>query len=91
MAGVGAVLAQSFARIFFRNAVNIGLHVIECDTDGIEDGDTIRVDLKAGHVENRTKGTKIPFRPFPEIMLRILEDGGLVSHVGKNRGFALKS
>jgi len=91
IAGVSAVLAKSFARIFFRNAINIGLHAIECDTDGIENSDRIRIDLKEGYVENRTKGTKIPFRPLPEIMLRILEDGGLASHVAKNKGFALIS
>jgi len=88
MAGVGAILAKSFARIFFRNAINIGLYAIECDTDTIENGDRIQVDLKEGYVENRTRGMRLPFQPFPDVMLRILEDEGLVSHVAKHKGFA---
>ncbi len=87
--GVKAVLAKSFARIFFRNAINVGMPAIECDTEKIEDSDRVCVHLKEGFVENETKGIQIPFKPLPDIMLRILEDGGLVPHVGKNKGFAL--
>ena len=89
-AGVGAVLAKSFARIFFRNAINTGLPVVECDTDGIEDGDELEVDLERGMVRNLTKGTEIPIRPLPKVMLRILQDGGLVEHIRKHGDFVLE-
>ena len=89
-AGVGAVLAKSFARIFFRNAINTGLPVVECDTDGIEDGDELEVDLERGVVRNLTKGTEIPVRPLPKVMLRILQDGGLVEHIRKHGDFVLE-
>ena len=89
-AGVGAVLAKSFARIFFRNAINTGLPVVECDTDGIEDGDELEVDLERGVVRNLTKGTEIPIRPLPKVMLRILQDGGLVEHIRKHGDFVLE-
>ena len=84
LAGVGAVLAKSFARIFFRNAINIGLPLVPCDTDGIDEGDEIEVDLGAGQVRNLTKGTAIPFTPVPPVMRKILDEGGLVAHIQKH-------
>jgi len=84
-----AVLAKSFARIFFRNAINTGLPVVECDTDLIEDGDELAVDLQAGRVHNITKGTDIPFSPLPPVMEQLLADGGLVEHFKKHGGFNL--
>jgi 3-isopropylmalate/(R)-2-methylmalate dehydratase small subunit len=84
-----AILAKSFARIFFRNAINTGLPVVECDTDGIDDGDALEVDLEAGVVRNLTKGTDIPFPPLPPVMATLLADGGLVEHFKKHGGFAL--
>jgi len=89
LAGVAAVLAKSFARIFFRNAVNIGLPVVVCDTDGIDPGDEIDVDLAAGVVKNLTKGTETSFAPLPPFMRRVLEDGGLVAHIQKHGDFAV--
>ena len=89
MAGVVAVLAASFARIFFRNAINVGLPVVECDTDRIEQGDELELDLAAGVVRNRTRGQDIPFVPWPKVMRTILEDGGLVEHVRKHGDFKL--
>ncbi|MGQ9512762.1 3-isopropylmalate dehydratase small subunit [Thermodesulfitimonas sp.] len=86
-ARIGAVLAKSFARIFFRNAINTGLPVVECDTDQIEVGDEIVLDLAAGVCENRTRGVTIPVKPLPEVMLRILQDGGLAAHFKKHGGF----
>ncbi len=83
MAGVGAVLAQSFARIFFRNAINVGLPVVIVDTDSIEEGDELEVNLGAGKVINRTKGKTLTFPPLPAVMTRILDDGGLIAHVHK--------
>ena len=74
--GVSAVLAKSFARIFYRNAINIGLLLIECDTDGIDAGDELEVDLKAGVVKNIIKNTEITFSPLPDVMIKFLLDGG---------------
>ena len=90
MAGVAAVLAKSFARIFFRNAINIGLAVVECDTDGIDAGDELDVDLAKGTVKNLTRKTTIPFAPLPPVMRTILADGGIVAHVRKHGDFKLE-
>ncbi|MGE5507184.1 MAG: 3-isopropylmalate dehydratase small subunit [Chitinophagales bacterium] len=88
-AGIGAVLAKSFARIFYRNAINTGLPVVECDTDQIAAGDELVVDLAAGRIENVTRGVVLPIKPLPEVMLKILADGGLAEHIKRNGGFAL--
>lgn len=89
IAGVGAVLARSFARIFYRNAVNVGLTVIECDTNKINNGDELKVHLTEGMVKNLTQNTAINFHPLPKFMVSILEDGGLVAHIKKHNGFKL--
>lgn len=89
IAGVGAVLAKSFARIFFRNSINIGLPVLICDTDKIDEGDMLEIDLRKGVVRNLTKNLEINFNPLPEVMIKILSDGGLVDHITKNKGFNL--
>jgi 3-isopropylmalate/(R)-2-methylmalate dehydratase small subunit len=91
MAGVSAVLAKSVARIFYRNAINIGLPVLICDTGNIKDGDELEVDLKAGTVRNLTNGTRLRFSPLPEIMLRILNEGGLIPYIKKYKDFVLES
>jgi len=85
-----AVLAKTFARIFFRNAINTGLPVVECDTDRIADGDELSLDLEAGVVRNLTQGTEIPFAPLPPVMAQLLADGGLVEHFRKHGGFAVQ-
>ncbi len=84
-----AVIAKSFARIFYRNAINTGLPVVECDTDLIADGDEISVDLEGGVVKNLTQGTDIPFTPLPPVMAKLLSDGGLARHFRKHGGFSL--
>ena len=84
-----AVLAKSFARIFYRNAINTGLPVIECDTDLIGDGDELSVVLESGVVRNVTKGIDIPFPSLPPVMAQLLADGGLVEHFKKHGGFAI--
>lgn len=89
LAGVGAVLAKSFARIFFRNAVNVGLPVLICDTENISAGDELEVDLETGIIKDNTNGKEITFTPLPKSMLNILDDGGLVAHVKKHGGFKL--
>jgi 3-isopropylmalate/(R)-2-methylmalate dehydratase small subunit len=82
-AGVRAVLATSFARIFYRNAINTGLPVVECDTAGISAGDELLVDLDGGVLRNLTRRTETPIKPLPEFMLKVLADGGLAAHFGK--------
>jgi 3-isopropylmalate/(R)-2-methylmalate dehydratase small subunit len=90
MAGVSAVLAKSVARIFYRNAINIGLPVLICDTDNIKDGDELEVDLKTGTIRDLTNRTKLSFSPMPEIMLRILNEGGLIPYIQKHKDFVLE-
>lgn len=89
MAGVAAVLASSVARIFFRNAINVGLPVLLCDTSSILAGDDLEVDLSRGTILNVTRGSTLVVQPLPGVMIRILNDGGLVEHVKKNGGYAL--
>ena len=89
MAGVAAVLAGSFARIFFRNAINVGLPVLVCDTDRIDQGDELEVDLAAGIVKNLTSGIELTFSKIPETMLKILDEGGLVPYIKKHGDFKL--
>lgn len=90
IAGVSAVIAKKFARIFYRNAINVGLPAIECDTDLISAGDELEVDLSSGKIINKTQGTEIPFKPLPDVMTTILMDGGLVAHVAKHGDFKLE-
>jgi len=87
MSGVGAVLAKSVARIFFRNAINIGLPVLICDTDLIDDGDKLEVNLKTGEISDLTKKVKLSFNRMPEVMLRILDEGGLIPYIKKYKDF----
>lgn len=89
IAGVNAVLAKSFARIFFRNAINIGLLVVECDTDRINQGDELEFELSTGIIKNKTQGTEITATPLPDVMIKILNDGGLAKHIEKYGDFQL--
>jgi 3-isopropylmalate/(R)-2-methylmalate dehydratase small subunit len=89
MAGVGAVLAQSFARIFFRNAINVGLPAIIVDTTRIKEGDRLEVDLAQGIVRNVTQGIELTFPALPDVMQKILEDGGLVDHIKRHGRIAV--
>jgi 3-isopropylmalate/(R)-2-methylmalate dehydratase small subunit len=89
MAGVSAVLAKSFARIFFRNAVNVGLPVLICDTDKIKASDQLEVNLESGEIKDLTNGQTMTFKPLPLSMIRILNDGGLIAHLQKHGDFKL--
>jgi 3-isopropylmalate/(R)-2-methylmalate dehydratase small subunit len=89
LAGVSAVLARSVARIFFRNAINLGLPVLICDTDRIGDGDELAVDLAAGSVDDITNGNKLLFSRIPRVMLDILDEGGLMPYIQKYGDFKL--
>jgi len=77
-AGISCVIAKSFARIFYRNAINIGLPIVVCD--GVfHTGDALAVDLAAGSIENRITGERYTFPPFPEFLRKIIEAGGLMN------------
>jgi 3-isopropylmalate/(R)-2-methylmalate dehydratase small subunit len=89
LAGVGAVLAKSFARIFFRNSINVGLPVLICDTDRINDGDELEINLENGLIKDNTSNVELSFTPLPKTMVTILEDGGLVAHIQKHGDFKL--
>ncbi len=82
--GISAVLARSFARIFYRNAINVGLPVLIVDTDQIETGDELDVDLRTGKIKIINKNLELQAKPLPDVMIRILEDGGLVEHIRKH-------
>ena len=86
-AGVSCVIAETFARIFYRNAINIGLPIIECPeaARNIEDGDQVEVDFDSGMIYNRTKGTQFQAQSFPEFMQKIIAAGGLVNYTNQNR------
>jgi 3-isopropylmalate/(R)-2-methylmalate dehydratase small subunit len=90
LAGVSAVLAKSFARIFFRNAINVGLPVLICETDKIDQEDALEVDLAKGTIKNLVKGIELKFSPLPEVMITILNDGGLAAHIQKHGDFKLE-
>lgn len=87
MCGVAAVLAESASRLFFRNAINVGLPILLCDTSAIQAGDELEVDLTGGTVHDRSRGLTIPCSRIPPAMLRILEEGGLVEYIKKHGDF----
>jgi 3-isopropylmalate/(R)-2-methylmalate dehydratase small subunit len=89
MAGVGAILAKSAARIFFRNAINLGLPVLICETDTISEGDELEIQLETGTIHNITTGETLTFNPIPEVMLNILGEGGLLPYIKKHREFKM--
>ncbi|NLL79280.1 MAG: 3-isopropylmalate dehydratase small subunit [Clostridiales bacterium] len=82
-AGVSCVITETFARIFYRNAINIGLPIIECPeaSRGIEAGDEVEIDFDSGVIKNLTKGTSFKGQPFPEFMQKIIQAEGLVNYI----------
>ncbi len=88
-AGISAVLAKSFARIFYRNCFNLGLPAIEVDTDQFDEGDDLEVDLDRGVIRDKTKNIELKIAPLPKTMQTLLADGGLVEHFKKHGGFEL--
>jgi len=80
--GVSAVVAKSFARIFYRNSINIGLPVVECDVEASE-GDLVLVDFREGRITNKSTGREYSIAPMPDFIRRLVEAGGLVSYVKK--------
>lgn len=82
--GTGAIVAKFFARIFYRNSINLGIPVIECrDTDRIDDGDEIRIDIDGGRIQNLTKNEEYECSTIPPHVMKIIEDGGLVENLRK--------
>ena len=82
-AGVSCVIAETFARIFYRNAINIGLPIIECKeaSKGIENGDKVEIDFDSGIIYNQTKGTQYQGQAFPEFMQKIIKAEGLINYI----------
>ncbi|MFA6610155.1 MAG: 3-isopropylmalate dehydratase, partial [Candidatus Omnitrophota bacterium] len=85
-AGFQAVVAKNFARIFYRNAFNIGLLLVECNTDFIDDGDEVELDIEKSKCFNVSKGLMIDIKQVPPVMRRLFEDGGVIEHFKKNGG-----
>jgi len=81
--GISAILAKTFARIFYRNGFNIGLPLIETDTDKINEGDSLVVDMDGGKVKNANKGIELKIKPLPKFMQQLLAEGGLVNYYKK--------
>ena len=86
--GISLVIAKSFARIFYRNAINIGLPIIECReaSERIDDKDEVEIDFDSGMIYNRTKNEEYKGQPFPEFMQRIIKAEGLVNYINENNG-----
>jgi len=84
-AGISCIIAKSFARIFFRNAINIALPLLECDeaVDKTEAGDILEVDLSSGKIKNLNNGLTIIANPYPDFMAEIISAGGLIEHTKK--------
>lgn len=89
ISGVSVVIAKYFARIFFRNAINIGLPLLEIPNHDIQKGDEIEVDLKNGIVKNLNSGNIFKATPLPQVMIDILDEGGLVNYLKKNKTYQL--
>lgn len=88
LAGISCIIAESFARIFYRNAVNIGLPILECPEAArdLADGDRVKIDLESGKITNITKGSYYQAESFPEFMQDIMNAGGLINYVGGKVG-----
>ncbi len=83
--GVSLVIAKSFARIFYRNAINIGLAIVECPeaVDNISEGDKVEADMDNGIIRNLTTGQEFKAAPFPDFIQKIIENGGLMESIAK--------
>ncbi len=88
-AGINAVVAKSFARIFFRNSFNVGLPLVEVDTDSIEQGDELEIDLDKGMLVNTSKGIEKRISPLPKVMQKILQEGGMIDYFARHKDIVL--
>jgi len=82
--GINAILAKSFARIFYRNGFNIGLPLVETETDKINDSDLLEIDLSKGTLKNLTRNITLKIKPFPAFMQEILREKGIVNYIKKH-------
>lgn len=84
--GISCVIAKTFARIFYRNAINIGLPILECEeaSDRIDDGDQVSIDFDTGMIQNLTKGERYQAQPFPEFIQNIIHSNGYLNSIRKN-------
>jgi 3-isopropylmalate/(R)-2-methylmalate dehydratase small subunit len=89
--GIRAVIAKSFARIFYRNALNLGLYLLECNTNYIDDGDNLELDLGRNLIKNLSKGLNISFEPIPPLARKILEEGGMVEYFKKHKELEIEA
>lgn len=89
LAGIDAIIAKSFARIFYRNAINVGLLAIITDTDTMEEGDILEIKVDEGIITDDTKGLESRFSPVPPIMRNILQEGGLDQYIRKYGGLTI--
>lgn len=87
LAGIDAVVARSFARIFYRNAINVGLAAVICDVSGIEQGDLLELNMDEGRLRDLTRALERKFPPLPPMMQDILGEGGLTGYIRKRGGF----
>lgn len=84
-AGIGAIIAKSFARIFYRNSFNTGLLILECkESDKIDENNELQIDMNSGVITNLTKNEKYKFEPIPEFMQELLKSGGLINYAKEN-------
>lgn len=86
--GISCVIAETFARIFYRNSINIGLPILECPeaARGISDGDSVSIDFESGRIENVSSGKSYKAMPFPGFMQEIIAADGLIGYIKKQRG-----
>jgi 3-isopropylmalate/(R)-2-methylmalate dehydratase small subunit len=85
--GIKAVIAKSFARIFYRNAFNIGLCLVECETNYIDDMDELELDMGKNLLRNMSKGVNLDIKPVPKVMLKFLSKGGVLEYFKEYNGF----
>ncbi len=86
LVGIGAVVAKSFARIFYRNAINVGLPVIDAGIEA-KDGDSIEIDLERGIIKNLTNNFEVSFPPYPKFIMKIIQEGGVESYYKRWKKF----
>jgi len=90
-AGIRVIIAKSFARIFYRNALNLGLCLLECNTNYIDDGDELELQLEKNILKNKSKGLNIAFKPIPPLVKKILDEGGMIAYFKKHGGLELEA
>lgn len=89
--GISAIIASSFGRTFYRNCINSGLPLIECNTDFIDCNDLLDIDLESGFINNVTKEMRVEFRRIPSFMMAILAEGGVVGYLKKHKSFLIEN